>query len=113
MIYVSSHRINHKIAGRLGMGIHKYTCENMHTLLYVHITYIYKSPTENKRMIQEKQTSCTATLIAFCQFRGSAVTVRVVTVQPSLPESLWSNSTAVNGGLELWEILEISSNATS
>lgn len=50
---------------------------------------------------EEKQTSCTATLIAFCQFRGSAVTVSVVTVQPSLPESLWSNSTAVNGGLEL------------
>jgi hypothetical protein len=34
---------------------------------------------------------------------GSAVTVRVVTVHPSLPESLWSNSTEVNGGFELWK----------
>jgi hypothetical protein len=49
------------------------------------------------------QTSWTATLIAFCQFLGSAVTVRVVTVHPSLPESLWSNSTEVNGGFELWK----------
>jgi hypothetical protein len=49
------------------------------------------------------QTSWTETLIAFCQFLGSAVTVRVVTVHPSLPESLWSNSTEVNGGFELWK----------
>lgn len=37
---------------------------------------------------QEVRTSWTATLIALCQFFGSAVTVRVVTVHPSLPESL-------------------------
>jgi hypothetical protein len=53
------------------------------------------------------RTSWTATLIAFCQFLGSAVTVRVVTVHPSLPESLWSNSTEVNGGFELWKIWKI------
>ena len=47
------------------------------------------------------QTSWTATLIALCQFFGSALTVRVVTVHPSLPESLWSNSIEVKGGFEL------------
>jgi hypothetical protein len=40
-------------------------------------------------------------LMALLQFWGSAVTVRVVTVQPSLPESLWSSSTDVKGGFEL------------
>lgn len=60
----------------------------------------------NKEWEQTKvQTSWTATLIALCQFLGSAVTVRVVTVHPSLPESLWSNSIEVNGGLELWNFL--------
>lgn len=60
--------------------------------------------TQTIKAQQKKQTSWTATLIALCQFFGSAVMVRVVTVHPSLPESLWSNSTEVNGGFELCKI---------
>lgn len=88
--------------------IHACTCTGTRVC-----TDMYYLHTESIEDDAGKQTSCTATLIAFCQFRGSAVTVSVVTVQPSLPESLWSNSTEVNGGLELWEIVEISSYATN
>mmetsp|Transcript_2786 Transcript_2786/g.11153 ORF Transcript_2786/g.11153 Transcript_2786/m.11153 type:complete len:241 (+) Transcript_2786:1650-2372(+) len=55
------------------------------------------SPSE-RPLATSLRTSSAATRTASSQCSGSAVTLKVVTAQPSRPESLWSSSTTLNGG---------------